>query len=92
MKGGPENIVRENQPRSGELMVAAEEAIRSKTLEKAVPVCCECLGAGMVSRWSEIAYFDDRRACSRCEAGRRADSKIADIVRRAQLEERLSRR
>lgn len=73
-------------------MVAAEEPIRSKALEEEVPVCHECLGAGVVSRWSEIAYFEESLACARCEAGRRVDSKIADIVRRAQLEERLSRR
>jgi hypothetical protein len=73
-------------------MVAAEEPIRSEALDEQVPVCLECLGTGMVSRWSEIAYFEERRACARCEAGRRVDSKIADIVRRAQLEERLSRR
>lgn len=73
-------------------MVAAEETIRSKALEEEAGVCSECLGTGMVSRWSEIAYFEDRRSCARCEAGCRVDSKIADIVRRAQLEERLSGR
>jgi len=73
-------------------MVAVEETVRSKALEEAVPVCRECLSAGLVSRWSEIAYFDDRRTCPRCEAGSRAESKIADIVRRAQREERVSGR
>jgi len=73
-------------------MVAAEEPTRSEALEEGVPVCSECLGAGTVSRSSEVAYFEELRACDRCEAGRRVDSKISDIVRRAQLEERLARR
>ena len=61
-------------------MVAAEEPIRSDALREEVSVCLECLGAGTVFRSSEIAYFEERRACSRCELGRRIDSKIADIV------------
>ncbi len=73
-------------------MVAAEDPIRGDALGEEVPVCRECLGTGMVSRWSEIAYFEERRACGLCEAGRRADSNIADIVRRARLEERIARR
>jgi hypothetical protein len=73
-------------------MVAAEEPLRSDVLEEDAPVCGECLGTGTVFRASEIAYFEERRACSRCEVGRRIESKIADIVRRAQLEERLARR
>jgi RNA polymerase subunit RPABC4/transcription elongation factor Spt4 len=73
-------------------MVAAEETIRSQAVEEEDRVCRECHDTGMVSRWSEIAYFEDRRACARCETGSRVDSGIADIVRRAQLEERLSGR
>lgn len=73
-------------------MVAAEKTIGSEALEEETTICRECLGTGMVSHWSEIAYFEDRRACARCEAGWGVDSKIADIVRRAQLEERLSSR
>jgi len=71
---------------------AAEKPIPAKILEEETVVCRECLGTGIVSGWSEIAYFEDRRPCTRCEAGFRVDSKIADMVKRAQLEERLSRR
>jgi len=45
-----------------------------------------------VSIWSEIAYFEDRRPCPICEAGFKVDSKIRDILKKAQLEERLSSR
>lgn len=73
-------------------MAAAEKPIRAEILEEEATVCRGCLGTGMVSHWSEIAYFEDRRPCPRCEAGCGVDSKIADIVKRAQLEEWLSRR
>ena len=71
-------------------MVAAERI--TETLGEETQPCPECLGTGMLSRWSEIAYFEERRPCGRCEAGRRADSRIAEIVKRAQLEERIARR
>lgn len=71
-------------------MVAAKKAIGAETLEEEAAICRDCLGTGMVSRWSEIAYFEDRRACALCDAGRVIDSEIADIVKRARLEERLS--
>ena len=73
-------------------MAAAGKPIRAEILEEEATVCRECLGTGIVSRWSEIAYFEDRGPCARCGAGCRVDSKIADIVKRAQLGERLSRR
>jgi Zn ribbon nucleic-acid-binding protein len=71
-------------------MLAAEKILT--TFEEEAAVCSECNGAGTVSYWNEVAYFEDRRACTQCEAGRKVDSKLADIVKRAQLEERLSRR
>lgn len=71
-------------------MVAAEKTLTP--FEEGVAVCSECSGGGTVSYWNEFAYFEDRRACTRCEAGPKVDSKIADIVKRAQLEERLSGR
>lgn len=71
-------------------MVAAGKTITSEAPEEEA-ICPHCFGTGMVSHWSEIAYFEDRRACSRCEAGGRVDTKIADIVRLARLEDRLSR-
>jgi ribosomal protein S27AE len=70
-------------------MVAAEKRI-TETLKEEAQLCPECLGTGMLSGWSEIAYFEERRPCGRCDAGRRADSRIAEIVRRAQLEERIA--
>lgn len=73
-------------------MVAAEKRIRTETTDEETAICGECLGTGVVSHWNEIAYFEDRRACSRCEAGSRVEAKIADIVRRARLEERLAGR
>ena len=70
-------------------MAAAEKTITSETDDQAT-ACASCLDTGLVSYWSEIAYFEDRRACARCEAGVRVDTKIADIVKRARLEDRLS--
>ncbi len=72
-------------------MVAAKRTI-TEAVEEEIKLCRECRGIGTVSVWSEIAFFEDRRPCMRCEAGGRVESKIADIVKRAQLEERLSRR
>lgn len=71
-------------------MVAVGKRILSERLEEEA-VCSACFGTGIVSQWSEIAYFEDRRACSRCEAGYRIETKIADIIRLARLEDRLSR-
>jgi len=70
-------------------MVAAEKTLT--TFEEAA-LCSECNGGGTLSYWNEVAYFEDRRACTRCEAGRKVDSTLADIVKSAQLEEQLSRR
>lgn len=70
-------------------MVAAENTVLLETIE-ADASCAECFGTGVVTRWSEIAYFEDRRACVRCEAGGRVAAKIADIIKRARLEDRLS--
>jgi DnaJ-class molecular chaperone len=73
-------------------MVALKQKVRSETLEAEAAVCGECGGTGTVSHWNEVAFFEDRRICARCEAGRALESKIGDIVRRAQLEERLAKR
>lgn len=70
-------------------MVAAEKTLGA--FEEEATICDECHDGGTVSVWNEVAYFEDRRVC-RCGAGRSIDSKIADIVKRAQLEDRLSRR
>lgn len=90
LRGGAENIARESKPDQVRHMVAAEKAVRTETPDKDATGCRVCFGTGVVSHWNEIAYFEDRRLCARCEAGRRVDAKIADIVRRALLEERLS--
>jgi hypothetical protein len=71
-------------------MVVAEKTIE-EALEEKHTVCPVCRGTGTFSLWSEIAYFEDRRPCARCEAGCKVDSKIAEIVKRAQLAERLSK-
>ena len=73
-------------------MVAAEKTIATETTDVEATVCGACLGTGMVSHWNEIAYFEDRRVCPRCEACCTVDTKIADIVKRARLENRLSGR
>ena len=85
-----ENI-RFNQAHSGKTMVAWKGTVRN-IREAEAAVCRECLGTGTVSRWNEVAYFEDRRVCALCEAGRSLESKITDIVKRARLEERLARR
>jgi DnaJ-class molecular chaperone len=69
---------------------AAERKIPIGGMTKDTGICRTCLGSGTVSIWSEIAYFDDRRPCSTCEAGGRVESKISDILKKAQLEEHLS--
>lgn len=74
------------------MMVALEKTISSKDSDAGARVCPECRDTGTVSHWSDVAYFEDRRVCTHCEAGRAMDSKLADIVRRAQLEQRLSGR
>jgi len=73
-------------------MVALEKTIASKDSDAEARVCAECRDTGTVSHLSDVAYFEDRRVCTSCEAGRVLDSKIADLVRRAQLEQRLSGR
>jgi hypothetical protein len=73
------------------IMATAERRIPIGGLTKDTPICRQCLGSGTVSIWSEIAYFEDRRPCTICDAGGRVESKISDILRKAQLDERLSR-
>lgn len=73
-------------------MVAVEKTISSKDSDDDAGSCPECRGSGTVGHWSDVAYFEDRQVCAGCEAGLAVGSKIADIVRRAQLEQRLSGR
>lgn len=75
-------------------MVAAERIIRSRTAgaESGGVDCPGCKGTGLVSYWNEISFFEDRRICTECEAGREADAKMAEILDRAMRKERLIRR
>jgi hypothetical protein len=73
-------------------MVAVEKTISNKDSDAGASVCPECRGTGTVLHLSDVAHFEDRRLCANCDAGRTVDSRIADIVRRAQLEQRLSGR
>jgi DnaJ-class molecular chaperone len=73
-------------------MVAVEKTIANNDSDADPSVCPECRGTGTVSNWSDVAYFEDRRVCGNCEAGQAVDSRIGDLVRRAQLEQRLSGR
>ena len=75
-------------------MVAVERTIRPGTTraEQIASACKGCNGTGIVSYWNEISFFEDRRICHECEAGRMADAKMADILDRATREVRFVRR
>jgi DnaJ-class molecular chaperone len=63
-------------------MVAAEKSAMRKAAKESV--CPECKGTGIVTYWSEITFFEDRRVCRRCEAGDRVETGIRELVRKAQ--------
>lgn len=71
---------------------ATHNSIVAGAVDAEAPHCCECFGTGIVQHWNEVAFFEDRRACTRCEAGGRFDETMAEIVKRAYLAEHLSRR
>ena len=75
-------------------MVAVERTIIPGTgkPELSPGACRECDGTGIVNYWNEISFFEDRRVCPECEAGRKADAKMADILDRAAREVRFVRR
>ena len=75
-------------------MVAVERTIIPGTAkaEQSASACHECHGTGIVNYWNEISFFEDRRICPECEAGRKADAKMADILDRAIREVRFVRR
>ena len=59
--------------------------------DEAPPVICpQCKGTGMVSYWNEVAYFEDRRSCTRCGVGRELEARIGEIIARSRLLERFS--
>jgi hypothetical protein len=75
-------------------MVAVERTIRpgvTKSQHKA-GLCRACGGSGIVIYWNEISFFEDRRVCSECEAGRKTDAKMAEILDKAMREIRFVRR
>ena len=74
-------------------MVAVERIIRPGTkTEQSTSACRECNGTGIVNYWNEISFFEDRRVCAACEAGRVAEAKMTDILERAAREVRFVRR
>ena len=75
-------------------MVAVERTIRPGTTkaEQCSNTCSECDGTGIVNYWNEITFFEDRRICPECDAGRKAEAKMADILDRAAREVRFVRR
>ena len=75
-----------NVVRVGEQMVAVEKAILGGDIDSECP---ECKGTGIVTYWSEITFFEDRRSCRRCDAGLDVQSRIKDIISRTKVEKRL---
>lgn len=75
-------------------MVAVGRITRPRTARTEVSEadCPGCKGTGLVSYWNEISFFEDRRICTECEAGRKADAKMAEILDRAMRKERHIRR
>jgi hypothetical protein len=72
--------------RLGDQMVALEKKVAARTVDG---ICSECKGTGIVTYWSEITFFEDRRSCRRCEAGHRVEAQIKAIVNRNRTEKRL---
>ena len=67
-------------------MVAVEKVILGGDIDSECP---ECKGTGIVTYWSEITFFEDRRSCRRCDAGLHVQSQIKDIISRTKVEKRL---
>jgi hypothetical protein len=74
------------------MMAAVERIIRARTTETGCEGCPRCRSTGLISYWSEISFFEDRRICTECEEGQKADAKIAEIIDRAMRKERIVRR
>jgi len=66
-------------------MIAANEGIIMNGKESMT--CLECHGTGVVYHWSEFAFFDDRRYCLLCDAGRRIEKNISEIIERAESDD-----
>jgi hypothetical protein len=70
----------------GEQMVAVEKAILGGDIDGE---CSECKGTGIVTYWSEITFFEDRRSCRRCDAGLHVETQIKNIINRTKVDKRL---
>lgn len=75
-----------NEGQVGGTMVAVEKVILGGDIDGE---CSECKGTGIVTYWSEITFFEDRRSCRRCDAGLHVESRIKDIINRTKVEKRL---
>jgi hypothetical protein len=71
-------------------MVAVKTTLRAASLQN--EACPDCQGLGTIRYSNEVSYFDDLRSCGRCETGRAVEMRIAEIVARAETEERFPRR
>lgn len=71
-------------------MIAGKTTLRVASLQN--EACPDCRGVGTIRYSNEVSYFDDLRSCARCEAGRAVEMRIAEIVARAEAEERFPRR
>jgi hypothetical protein len=68
-----------------------EEMLSRHSSEHQDGFCPECRGTGTVTHWTEVAYFDDRRSCTRCPAGRDLDARIGEIIARSMRQEIVRR-
>ena len=71
-------------------MVAVKYKIEVNETE--VEVCSECQDTGIIKYLSEYSFFEDRRSCRKCQAGRLVGARLDEIIARAQAEDRLYRR
>jgi hypothetical protein len=75
-----------------ETMVAVKTTLKAASAEIQVEACSDCHGTGTIRYSNEVSNFEDLRSCPSCKAGHAIESTIAEIVARAQAEERFPRR
>jgi len=73
--------VAERQVRSTKTQSAASQSALGRASQS--EFCPACEGTGAVTFWNEVAYFEDRRRCTRCDAGKHFEERLADIIDRA---------
>lgn len=66
-------------------MIAVSDGIIRNGKESMI--CMVCHGTGIICHWSEFAFFDDRRYCPVCEAGRQVEKNIVEIIERAESDD-----